>query len=170
YSSENIWCGYDISNDFNLSNSLVAGRSLPIFISHKKKKVVALNLQDSYSDSVVLSLKLFEHDKQGAAIVNPYTAISPVNLMHEDKSRMGNVKLRGIEVEGGSQTLDVLREMVDEHDYIIVGRRHGIDSHQTYGLQDWSEFPELGPVGDNLASSDLNCKTSILVVQQQICL
>ncbi|XP_058757253.1 cation/H(+) antiporter 4-like [Vicia villosa] len=275
----------------------LAGRYSPIFISHKKKKVVALNLHDSYSDSVILSLKLYEHDKQGAAIVNPYTAISPVNLMHEDichlaldkvssliilpfhrkwssdgkveyddinirtincnvldkspcsvgilvnravyptdsslrlalvflggnddrealclakraarvtsielviyhivdknksgkekenlstmldiamlkdvqleQSRMGNVTFRGIEVEGGSQTLDVLRQMVDEHDFIIVGRRHGIDSHQTSGLQDWSEFPELGPVGDYLASSDLDCKASILVVQQQICL
>lgn len=275
----------------------LAGRSSPIFISHKKKKVVALNMYDSYSDSVVLSLKLYEHDKQGAAIINPYTAISPVNLMHEDichlaldkvssimilpfhkkwssdgkveyddinirtincnvlekspcsvgilvtrvvhpadsslrlalvffggrddrealclanraardtsielviyhivdknqsgkerqnldtmldiamlkdvqleQSRVGNVKLRGIEVEGGSQTLDVLRQMVDEHDFIIVGRRHGLDSHQTSGLQDWSEFPELGPVGDYLASSDLDCKASVLVVQQQICL
>ena len=273
----------------------LAGRSTPIFISHKKKKVGALNIHDSYSDSVVLSLKLYEHDKQGAAIVNPYTAISPLNLMHEDvchlaldkvssiiilpfhqkrssdgkieyddqnirslncmvlekspcsvgilvsrtipptdsplrlalvflggrddrealclanravrdpnielviyhiisknksekdneesteavldkamlkdckleRSRTGNVTFREIEVGSGSETVDVLRKMVDEHDFIIVGRRHGINSPQTSGLEDWSEFPELGPVGDYLASSDLDCKASILVVQQQ---
>jgi hypothetical protein len=275
----------------------LAGRSSPIFISHKKKKVVALNLHDSYSDNVVLNLKLYEHDKQGGAIINPYTAISPLNLMHEDvchlafdklssiiilpfhkkwfsdgkleyddkniralncsvlekspcsvgilvtrgirqtdslfrlalvflggkddrealclanraardpsvelviyhivdkkrtlqdmenmetrfdiamlkdgkieHSRLGNVAYREIEVEGGSQTIDVLRQMVQEHDFIIVGRRNGIKSPQTSGLQEWSEFPELGPVGDFLASSDLDCTASILVVQQQICM
>lgn len=277
----------------------LAGRSSPIFISHKKKKVVSLNLNDSYSDTVVLNFKLYENDKQGAAIVNPYTAISPLNLMHEDvchlaldkvssimilpfhkkwssdgkvieyddnnirslnckvleKSpcsvgilvsrmnvhssnlRLGLVFLGGkddrealclanraacdssielviyhildknldekdkenletaldkavlkesklehsskgnivtfkeIEVEGGSQTLDVLRQMVDEHDFIIVGRRHGVNSPQTSGLEEWSEFPELGSIGDYLASSDLDSKTSVLVVQQQqLCL
>jgi len=272
----------------------LAGRASPIFISHKRKKVVSLNLHDSYSDHVVLSLKLYESDKQGAAIVNPYTAISPLNLMHEDvchlaldkvssiiilpfhrkwssdgnleyddknirslnrkilekspcsvgilvtrvvhqtdsllrlalvflggrddrealylakraarvssvelviyhivhkntsekdkecmdavldkavlkdayeeHSRMENATFREITVEDGSQTLDVLRGMVEEHDFIIVGRRHGVNSRQTYGLQHWSEFPELGPVGDYLASSDLGCTASILVVQQQ---
>ncbi|XP_045825853.1 cation/H(+) antiporter 4-like [Trifolium pratense] len=272
----------------------LVGRSSPIFISHKKKKVVALNLHDSYSDNVVLNLKLYEHDKLGAAIINPYTAISPLNLMHEDvchlafdklssiiilpfhkkwfsdgkleyedknirslncsvlerspcsvgilvtrgirqtdslfrlalvflggrddrealclanraaqdpnvelviyhivdkkrtsedmenletrldiamlkdskisHSGLGNVAYEVIEVEGGSQTIDVLRQMGEEHDFIIVGRRHGIKSPQTYGLQEWSEFPELGPVGDILASSDLDCKASVLVVQQQ---
>jgi hypothetical protein len=87
-----------------------------------------------------------------------------------EHSRLGNVAYREIEVEGGSQTIDVLRQMVQEHDFIIVGRRNGIKSPQTSGLQEWSEFPELGPVGDFLASSDLDCKASILVVQQQICM
>ncbi|GAU38119.1 hypothetical protein TSUD_318060 [Trifolium subterraneum] len=272
----------------------LVGRSSPIFISHKKKKVVSLNLHDSYSDSVVLNLKLYEHDKEGAAIINPYTAISPLNLMHEDVCHLAfdklssiiilpfhkkwlsdgkleyddinirslncsvlekspcsvgilvtrgirltdsifrlalvflggrddrealclanraaqdpsvelvvyhivdkkrtlqdmenletrfdiamlkdgkishygfeNVEYKEIEVEGGSQTIDVLRQMVEEHDFIIVGRRQGIKCPQTSGLQEWSEFPELGPVGDFLASSDLDCKASVLVVQQQ---
>ncbi|KAJ7982294.1 Cation/H(+) antiporter like [Quillaja saponaria] len=65
------------------------------------------------------------------------------------------------------QTAFILRSIVNEFDLIVVGRRQGIRSPQTLGLTEWSEFPELGTVGDLLASSDLNGKASILVVQQQ---
>lgn len=70
-------------------------------------------------------------------------------------------------VEDGPQTAYALRGMVCKYDLIIVGRRNGIDCPQTVGLCEWSEFPELGVLGDLLASSDLNGKASILVVQQQ---
>ncbi|KAJ1417839.1 Sodium/solute symporter superfamily [Sesbania bispinosa] len=270
----------------------LVGRTSPIFITHKKKKVVAEDSQNSYSYNVILAFKLLEDEKQGAVVVNPYTAISPPNLMYEDvcnlaldkvssiiilpfhrkwtacgrveyddkdmrtlncmvlerapcsvgilvtraihqtgtslqlaliflggnddrealclanraardpsvnlmvyhivrkdndekqdlgavldnamlkdvkkaHSDMGNISYREIEVEGGSQTVSILRQVVDEHDFIIVGRRHGINSPQTTGLQQWSEFSELGLIGDYLASADLNSKSSILVVQQQ---
>lgn len=53
-------------------------------------------------------------------------------------------------------------------DLILIGRRHEACS-VTAGLSDeWSEFPELGPIGDLLASSDTHSTTSVLVVQQQI--
>ncbi|KAF5446831.1 hypothetical protein F2P56_032430 [Juglans regia] len=71
-------------------------------------------------------------------------------------------------VEDGPQTAMVIRSMAYKFDLIIVGRRHNIDSPQTSGLAEWSEFPELGVIGDLLASSDVvGSKTSILVVQQQ---
>jgi hypothetical protein len=57
--------------------------------------------------------------------------------------------------------------MMNEYDLIIVGRRHNVNSPQTSGLAEWSEFPELGTLGDLLASSDLNNGTSVFVVQQQ---
>ncbi|KAM0995844.1 hypothetical protein ACFX13_005984 [Malus domestica] len=70
-------------------------------------------------------------------------------------------------VKDGPQTALVLRSMVDEFDLIIVGRRHMVQSQQTAGLSEWSEFPELGTLGDLLASPDINCRASILVIQQQ---
>lgn len=70
-------------------------------------------------------------------------------------------------VEDGPQTAMIIRSMSYKFDLIIVGRRHNINSPQTSGLAEWSEFPELGIIGDLLASSDIDSKTSILVVQQQ---
>jgi hypothetical protein len=34
-------------------------------------------------------------------------------------------------------------------------------------LENWTEYPELGVIGDLLASRDMKSKASILVVQQQ---
>ncbi|XP_014524054.1 cation/H(+) antiporter 3-like [Vigna radiata var. radiata] len=82
-------------------------------------------------------------------------------------SRMKNVVYEEITVEGGAQVASVLHRMAEDHDFFIVGRRHGIDCPQTKSLQEWSEFPELGVIGDFLASPDLDCKSSVLVVQQQ---
>lgn len=42
-----------------------------------------------------------------------------------------------------------------------------MESVQTMGLSEWCEFPELGVVGDLLASTDLSSRVSALVVQQQ---
>ncbi|KAK9940905.1 hypothetical protein M0R45_017539 [Rubus argutus] len=70
-------------------------------------------------------------------------------------------------VKDGPQTAFVLRSMVDEYDLIIVGRRHMVESPQTVGLSEWSEFPELGTIGDLLASPDIDFKSSILAIQQQ---
>ncbi|XP_075633699.1 cation/H(+) antiporter 4-like [Castanea sativa] len=70
-------------------------------------------------------------------------------------------------VKDGPQTALIVRSMVDEYDLIIVGRRHNIVSPQTSGLAEWNEFPELGIIGDLLASSDINSRTSVFVLQQQ---
>ncbi|KAJ7965398.1 Cation/H(+) antiporter like [Quillaja saponaria] len=70
-------------------------------------------------------------------------------------------------VRDGPQTALIIRSFVEEYDLIVVGRRYGINSHQTSGLLEWSEFPELGVLGDLLASTDMTCNASVLVVQQQ---
>jgi hypothetical protein len=79
-----------------------------------------------------------------------------------------NVRYQKIFTKNGSQTACFLREVLNQHDYFIVGRRHETHSPQTDGLTDWIEFPELGAIGDFLASPDLNSRASILVVQQQL--
>ncbi|KAI7979458.1 Cation/H(+) antiporter 15 [Camellia lanceoleosa] len=54
------------------------------------------------------------------------------------------------------------------YDLFIVGRGQGMVSPLTAGLTDWSEFPELGAIGDLLASSDFAATMSVLVVQQYL--
>ncbi|RZC91383.1 hypothetical protein C5167_027450 [Papaver somniferum] len=50
----------------------------------------------------------------------------------------------------------------------IVGRGHGTPSPLTDSLTDWSECPELGAIGDILASEDFALSVSVLVVQQYV--
>ncbi|XP_027368556.1 cation/H(+) antiporter 4-like [Abrus precatorius] len=78
-----------------------------------------------------------------------------------------NVTYEKIIIEDPSQTTDFLTQIANLHDFIIVGRRNGIKSSQTAALESWTEFSELGVVGDLLASPDTTTKASILVVQQQ---
>ncbi|KAF5947792.1 hypothetical protein HYC85_013749 [Camellia sinensis] len=59
-----------------------------------------------------------------------------------------------------------IRRLEDCFDLIIVGRHHQ-ESALLQGLGAWSECPELGVIGDMLASPDFGMATSVLVVQQQ---
>lgn len=70
-------------------------------------------------------------------------------------------------VKDGRETVKIIHSMVDKFDLMIVGRRHNTEDPQTSGLKEWSEFPEIGIMGDLLASKDLSGKCSVLVVQQQ---
>uniref|UniRef100_A0A0E0MIS3 Uncharacterized protein n=1 Tax=Oryza punctata TaxID=4537 RepID=A0A0E0MIS3_ORYPU len=74
-------------------------------------------------------------------------------------------------VEDGEGTASVVRAMSDKFDLLVVGRRgggvEGSSAALTSGLSEWSECPELGVLGDMLASAEFAAKVSILVVQQQ---
>ncbi|KAI6682513.1 hypothetical protein NL676_036394 [Syzygium grande] len=78
-----------------------------------------------------------------------------------------NVSYREEMVDDGPNTALVIRPMANEYDLIIVGRRQKEASPQTMGLHEWSEFPELGVIGDLLATTDIIGSFSILVIQQQ---
>merc|ERR1712071_366421 len=71
-------------------------------------------------------------------------------------------------VNNGEETVAVIRSMDNMHDLFIVGRGQGTISPLTAGLTDWSECPELGAIGDLLASSDFAATVSVLVVQQYV--
>ncbi|XP_026661471.2 cation/H(+) antiporter 15-like [Phoenix dactylifera] len=66
------------------------------------------------------------------------------------------------------ETVAALRAMGGSYDLYLVGRGHRRKSALTAGLEEWSEFPELGPIGDLLVSSDFGVKVSVLVVQQYV--
>lgn len=71
-------------------------------------------------------------------------------------------------VNNGEETVAAIRSMDNVHDLFIVGRGQGMISPLTAGLTDWSECPELGAIGDLLASSDFAATVSVLVVQQYV--
>ena len=68
-------------------------------------------------------------------------------------------------VSNGTQTLTILREIGEMYSLFVVGKNRG-DSPMTSGMNDWEECPELGTVGDFLASSNMDVNASVLVVQR----
>ncbi|KAL0463747.1 UNVERIFIED_CONTAM: Cation/H(+) antiporter 2 [Sesamum latifolium] len=69
-------------------------------------------------------------------------------------------------VENGGETASALRDMAEMYAMFIVGKRSTGHSTLTTGMSDWEECPELGKVGDFLASSDFDLSGSVLVIQQ----
>ena len=67
-------------------------------------------------------------------------------------------------VDNGEQTVNALKEMGDMYSLFIVGKGGRGQCPITTGMSDWEECPELGPVGDLLASQDFD--GSVLVIQQ----
>lgn len=69
-------------------------------------------------------------------------------------------------MSNAEETVAVIRGVDGIQDMYVVGRGHGKESPLTAGLTDWSECPELGPIGDLLASPDFGTTASVLVLQQ----
>ncbi|KAG2319827.1 hypothetical protein Bca4012_053917 [Brassica carinata] len=68
-------------------------------------------------------------------------------------------------VSNGVQTVTILREIGEMYSLFVVGKNRG-DNPMTSGMNDWEECPELGTVGDFLASSNMDVNASVLVVQR----
>ncbi|XP_050211958.2 cation/H(+) antiporter 4-like [Mercurialis annua] len=71
-------------------------------------------------------------------------------------------------VRDGSDTAAIVKSIQGSFDLIMAGRRHKSKPEAVSGLLQWAEYPELGEMGDLLASSDILSTVSILVMQQQI--
>ncbi|XWS32520.1 hypothetical protein CRYUN_Cryun23aG0165100 [Craigia yunnanensis] len=69
-------------------------------------------------------------------------------------------------VSDGLGTVAALREIAEMYSLFIVGKGGRGNSPLTTGMSDWEECPELGLVGDLLASSEMNISGSILVIQR----
>ncbi|XP_030552968.2 cation/H(+) antiporter 15-like [Rhodamnia argentea] len=77
-----------------------------------------------------------------------------------------SITYREVTVNNGDETVAAIREMDREFDLYIVGRSERSISPLTFGLAEWSEYPELGAIGDVLVSSNFSMHASVLVVQQ----
>ncbi|KAI4326138.1 hypothetical protein MLD38_031480 [Melastoma candidum] len=91
--------------------------------------------------------------------------------LNEFRMRNANnesVSYMEVVANNGEETVAAIRSIDSSHDLFIVGRGHGMISPLTAGLTDWSECPELGAIGDLLASSDFTASVSVLVIQQYV--
>lgn len=59
-----------------------------------------------------------------------------------------------------------LRELEPQYDLFVVGKGRDRKSILTDGLEDWAEFPELGPIGDIIALTEFSTTASALIIQQ----
>ncbi|XP_047325974.1 cation/H(+) antiporter 4-like [Impatiens glandulifera] len=73
-------------------------------------------------------------------------------------------------VKDGAELASLVHSIAEVYDLIIVGRHHAAaeNSPMLTGLTEWMELPELGPIGDMLASSDIRRPVSALIVQHQL--
>ncbi|KAE8699693.1 hypothetical protein F3Y22_tig00110570pilonHSYRG00044 [Hibiscus syriacus] len=79
----------------------------------------------------------------------------------------GKASLVEKHVSNVAETLAALREIMDEmYSLVIVGKGGRRNCPLTTGLSDWEECPELGSIGDLLASAEMNMKGSLLVIQR----
>lgn len=108
--------------------------------------------------------------EQKAKQVTDWDRMLDLELLRDVKSNVldsFNIIYSEQVVDDASQTSKLLKSIANEYDLFIVGREKERKSVFTEGLGEWSEFEELGVVGDLLASQDLKCQASVLVIQQQ---
>ncbi|KAJ8750241.1 hypothetical protein K2173_014156 [Erythroxylum novogranatense] len=115
-------------------------------------------------------------DNSGAAGKESKQALTTEDMILDEKE-LKDVKQNTVcdeyvfysehEVSDGPHTAMIIRSMAHDYSLFIIGRRHGEKCPQLEGLTEWMDYPELGPIGDLLASSDVDIKASVLVVQQQ---
>ena len=90
--------------------------------------------------------------------------------MEEFRHRTGSnksVSFTEVAVRDGDEVVRAVNAMEgDGFELIIVGRGKGRDSRLAMGSAEWSEFPELGVLGDTLVCSSFAANAWILVVQQ----
>ncbi|XP_009611609.1 cation/H(+) antiporter 15-like [Nicotiana tomentosiformis] len=66
----------------------------------------------------------------------------------------------------GAETVKIIATLDQDFDLYVVGRGLGFFSPLKGGLDEWSDCPELGSIGDLLLTSDFSSTASIFVVQQ----
>nr|XP_010917365.1 cation/H(+) antiporter 15 [Elaeis guineensis] len=91
-----------------------------------------------------------------------------VEELKREHSLNENVVIQEVVSKDVEKTVAQIKSIDNQYDLIIVGRSQGSNCFLDKGLAEWSEFPELGLVGDMLCSSDFDGFFSILVVQQHL--
>ncbi|KAJ6720637.1 CATION/H(+) ANTIPORTER 15-LIKE [Salix viminalis] len=128
------------------------------------------------AESLAYASRMVRHDCVKITVVN-FLLFGNANskerkrdgdLINEYRQRnLGNQKFMYFEevVRDGVELGGCLTKMVGCFDLILVGKYHQKSPLFT-GLEEWNECPELGVIGDMLASPDFECAASVLVIHQ----
>ncbi|XP_022751631.1 cation/H(+) antiporter 4-like [Durio zibethinus] len=138
-----------------------------IFLGGKDdREALALAKRLSHDKSVSLTVIHLRATNSLGAILAETDRMFDDEMLREIKE---SVCVRYVEeqVNDGPETSTFLQSIVDDYQLIIVGRRYKSEDPQTSGLQEWSEFQEIGIIGDLLSSADFGGNYSLLIVQQQ---
>ncbi|KAK1263638.1 Cation/H(+) antiporter 28 [Acorus gramineus] len=116
---------------------------------------------DGGADDARVLAAIVEREAEAEADEECFAGFYERNMLGE---RVGYVEKR---VGSGADTVAMLRALEGMYELFVVGRgARGAAAVMTSGMGDWEECPELGPIGDVIASSDFSVTASVLVVQQ----
>ncbi|CAI9111929.1 OLC1v1012273C4 [Oldenlandia corymbosa var. corymbosa] len=130
----------------------------------------ALTLAKRMTRNGNINLTIIRCVPKGIDGANMEDDVSDIKVLYDFKqNRIGQGNVTYIEkiVNDPPELAWLVRSMADQFDLILVGRRYKVESVLTVGFEEWCEVPELGIIGDLLATSDLRRRASVLIVQQQ---
>ncbi|KAG9160950.1 hypothetical protein Leryth_023543 [Lithospermum erythrorhizon] len=90
------------------------------------------------------------------AFANEWDEILDTEALRELKvAGKDNIVYRKEVLKHGAETALIIHELQESCDIVLVGMRHKENLPQLYGLTEWNEFPELGPLGDIMPISEI---------------
>ncbi|XP_020577955.1 cation/H(+) antiporter 15-like [Phalaenopsis equestris] len=131
------------------------------------REALACGLRMSENSSVRLTVVRFRRPNaavEGTDERMDERMLEDVRIRKADGSRVVYVEKV---VRDGEGTVGVIREISGRFSLLLVGRGDGKETEMTSGLSTWSEFAELGTIGDLLSSTDFGGRVSTLVQQQR---
>ncbi|KAJ7979429.1 cation/H(+) antiporter 15-like [Quillaja saponaria] len=121
--------------------------------------VTPIDLPGDDMDNIIAVMKASEQDKRIDTSFLMQFKIEAVDY--------NNVHYVEKVVNSAEHLLEEINKMEhDDYDLFVLGRGDKSISPLTYGLREWTDCPELGPLGDTLVSSSFTAKTSFMIVQQ----
>ncbi|KAJ3694653.1 hypothetical protein LUZ60_000030 [Juncus effusus] len=88
-----------------------------------------------------------------------------IDELQKTNAENDRVTLEEITMGDMEQALSFIHNLGDKYNLLIVGRRQESLLMLGEDLEKWTESPELGVIGDILAT-DVSCKANVLIVQQ----
>ncbi|KAK8700027.1 hypothetical protein V6N13_018432 [Hibiscus sabdariffa] len=151
----------------------------PTHHSSYKIAVIFMGGQDD-REALALAKRISQYQSVSLTVIHLKAKTSLGNILAENGQMLDDEMLRYIkrsvknltyiqeQVKDGPETSTFLRSIVGDFQLIIVGRRYKSKDPQTFGLEEWCEFQEIGIIGDLLSSLDFVGNYSLLIVQQQL--
>ncbi|KAI7997002.1 Cation/H(+) antiporter 15 [Camellia lanceoleosa] len=132
------------------------------------REALALGMRIVKNPAIRLTaIRLIAKDDFITDLVETKLDVRAINeLKNLYKSNEG-IEYAKVIVKDGANTVEVLQFLDDQYDLMLMGRRLDNESPLLFGLTNWSFVSELGIIGDILASADMKCNASVLVLQQQ---